>query len=53
MTADVAVFELREGAWEFSDSLGEKRTGKLKLFPVATVKAGRIYGNAQIPVVHV
>ncbi len=50
-TADVAVFELREGKWEFTDSLGDKRAGNRKLIPVATVKAGRVYGNAVIPVV--
>lgn len=48
--ADVAVFELREGKWELTDSLGEKRTGSRKLVPVATVKGGRIYGSAVIPV---
>jgi dihydroorotase len=50
-TADVAVFEMREGKWEFTDSQREKRTGNRKLIPVATVKAGRVYGNAVIPVV--
>lgn len=49
--ADVAVFEPREGKWEFTDSLGDKRTGKMRLFPVATIKGGRIYGNSLIPVV--
>ncbi|MBI3684508.1 MAG: amidohydrolase/deacetylase family metallohydrolase [Acidobacteria bacterium] len=50
-TADVSVFELREGRWEFVDALGDRRTGKLKLIPMATVKGGRLYGNAVIPVV--
>jgi len=49
--ADVAVFDLQEGRFEFSDSLRQKRTGKLKLIPVATVKTGKIYGSASIPVV--
>ncbi|MEP7367256.1 MAG: amidohydrolase/deacetylase family metallohydrolase [Acidobacteriota bacterium] len=49
-TADVAVFELREAPWEMVDSLGEKRPGHLRLRPMATVKAGRIYGNSVIPV---
>ena len=40
--ADVAVFELREAPWEMVDSMGEKRPGKLRLRPVATVKAGRV-----------
>jgi dihydroorotase len=49
--ADVAVFSLQEGRFEFKDSLGEKRTGTKRLVPVATVKAGKIYGSASIPVV--
>ncbi len=49
-TADVAIFELREGRFELTDSLGEKRTGNLKMIPVATLKAGKIYGNSRIPV---
>jgi dihydroorotase len=49
--ADVAVFALQEGRFEFTDSLGAKRPGKLKLVPMATVKTGKIYGSASIPVV--
>ena len=49
--ADVAVFSLAEGNFEFTDSLGAKRTGHQKLVPVATVKGGKIYGSASIPVV--
>lgn len=48
--ADVAVFSLREGDFPFVDALGERRIGHQKLIPVATVKAGRIYGSASIPV---
>jgi dihydroorotase len=48
--ADVAVFTLADGDFEFVDSLGGKRRGHQKLLPVATVKAGRIYGSASIPV---
>jgi dihydroorotase len=48
--ADVAVFSLLEGDFEFVDSLKQTRTGHRKLVPVATVKAGRIYGSASIPV---
>ncbi len=48
--ADVAVFSLDEGDFEFVDSLREKRIGHRRLRPVATVKAGRIYGSASIPV---
>jgi dihydroorotase len=50
-TADVAVFELREGDFEFTDAMREKRTGHRKLVPVASIKAGRVYGNAWLPVV--
>jgi dihydroorotase len=49
--ADVAVFSLTEGRFEFVDAMNQKRTGNLKLVPVATVKAGKIYGSASIPVV--
>jgi len=49
-TADAAVFELREAPWEMVDSMREKRAGKWRLRPVATVKAGRVYGNSVIPV---
>ncbi len=48
--ADIAVFSLEEGDFELVDSLGEKRIGNRKLVPVATVKAGQIYGSASIPV---
>ncbi len=49
--ADLAVFSLDEGDFEFVDALGAKRMGHRKLRPVATVKAGKIYGSASIPVV--
>ena len=49
-TADVAVFELREAPWDMVDSLGEKRPGKMRLKPMATIKGGRPYGNSVIPV---
>jgi dihydroorotase len=47
--ADVAVFELREVPWEMVDSIGDKRAGKWRLRPMATLKAGRPYGNSVIP----
>ena len=50
--ADVAVFSLAEGDFEFVDAEGEKRIGHRKLIPVATVKSGKIYGSASIPVAH-
>ncbi len=49
--ADISVFHLAEGDFEFTDSLRAKRMGHRKLIPVATVKAGKIYGSASIPVV--
>ena len=47
---DVAVFSLEEGDFELIDAHGESRMGHRKLVPVATVKAGKIYGSASIPV---
>jgi dihydroorotase len=42
--ADVAVWSLREGDFEFVDALGARRIGHQKLVPVATVKSGRAWG---------
>src|SRR6266853_4141109 len=39
--ADVAVLELREGTFEFVDNFGNQRTGRQRLFPSATVLAGK------------
>ena len=39
--ADVAVLELREGSFEFEDNYGNKRMGRQRLFPSATVLAGK------------
>jgi dihydroorotase len=39
--ADVAVLELREGNFEFVDNFGNRRTGHQRLFPSATVLAGK------------
>ena len=49
--ADVAVLTMAEGDFDLVDSLGVHRLGHRKLIPAATVKAGRIYGSASIPVV--
>jgi dihydroorotase len=49
--ADVAVFEQVEGKFTFVDSVHDTRIGNIKLRPLATVKAGKIYGSASIPVV--
>jgi dihydroorotase len=40
-TADVAVLELRQGTFEFVDNFANKRTGPQRLFPIATVLAGK------------
>jgi dihydroorotase len=41
--ADVALFELQEGEFPLTDSQGETRLARQRLFPVATVRAGRVY----------
>jgi len=48
--ADVAVFDLEEGDFVFTDALGATRVGHQLLKPVATVKGGHLYGMASIPV---
>lgn len=48
--ADVAIFALAEGDFTLVDAHGQKRIGQRKLVPVATVKAGKFYGSASIPV---
>lgn len=48
--ADIAVFALAEGDFTFSDAHGKKRVGQRKLIPAATIKAGKLYGSASIPV---
>jgi dihydroorotase len=48
--ADVAVFSLREGDFPLVDAMGHRRIGHRKLVPVATIKSGRLYGAATIPV---
>jgi dihydroorotase len=39
--ADVAIMELREGTFEFVDNYKGTRTGHERLFPIATVFAGK------------
>ena len=39
--ADVAVLELREGNFEFVDNFENKRNGRQRLFPIATVLSGK------------
>jgi dihydroorotase len=39
--ADIAILELRDGTFEFLDNYKGTRTGKQRLFPVASVLAGK------------
>jgi len=39
--ADVAIMELREGSFEFLDNYNGRRIGRQRLFPIATVLAGK------------
>jgi len=39
--ADIAILELREGNFDFADNYGNTRTGRQRLFPSATVLAGK------------
>jgi len=39
--ADVAILELREGSFEFLDNYKGTRVGQRRLFPIATVLAGK------------
>lgn len=48
---DVAVFKLEQGGFMLFDSVKQSRIVHRRLLPVATVKSGRIYGSASIPVV--
>ena len=44
------MFSLREGDYSFVNAMGHRRVGHRKLFPAATMKSGRLYGAATIPV---
>jgi dihydroorotase len=39
--ADIAVLELRDGNFEFDDNFGNKRPARQRLFPYATILAGK------------
>ncbi|HLH38919.1 MAG TPA: amidohydrolase family protein [Bryobacteraceae bacterium] len=43
--ADVAILEMREGNFEFEDNFGNRRTGRVKLFPAGTVLNGKRIAN--------
>ena len=44
--ADVSIFELRDGKFEFEDSDGGKRTGRQMLVNKAVVRRGQVFVNA-------
>ena len=44
--ADVSIFELREGQFEFEDSDGGKRAGRQMLVNKAVVRRGQVFVNA-------
>ncbi len=48
--ADISIFSLEDGKFKFTDALGDTREGRRLLHPAATVKAGKLYGAASIPV---
>jgi dihydroorotase len=39
--ADVAILELRDGSFEFVDNYKGTRSGKQRLFPIASVLGGK------------
>lgn len=55
--ADIAVFQMEQGQFPLMESYTtgspEVRIGERKLVPVATVKAGKLYGSATLPVVRI
>jgi dihydroorotase len=45
--ADISILELREGSFEFVDSLGSKRTGRQELFGTAAIRDAKLYEPAK------
>ena len=43
--ADVSIFELRDGKFDFEDSDGEKRTGQKRLVNTTVVRHGQVFVN--------
>ncbi len=43
--ADIALLELRDGAFEFVDNFGNKKTGPRRLVPAGTVLGGKRVGG--------
>ncbi len=48
--ADISIFSLEDGKFKFTDAHRDTREGRRLLRPAATVKAGKLYGAASIPV---
>ena len=46
--ADLAVFEIAEGDYEFVDSGGKRRRARQRLVPYAAIRDGRPYGSINI-----
>jgi dihydroorotase len=44
--ADISIFELREGKFDFEDSDGVKRTGRQSLLSKTVVRRGQVFVNA-------
>ena len=44
--ADVSVFDLQTGEFDFRDATGDTRSGEQKLVPVSTIRAGQLYSPA-------
>ena len=45
--ADISILELREGSFEFVDSLGSKRTGRQAVFGTAAIRDGKLFEPAK------
>jgi dihydroorotase len=41
--ADIAVFRLSTGEFEFEDSMNQKRLGQKKLEPMAVIRGGKLW----------
>jgi dihydroorotase len=49
-TADVAVFDIETGSFDFVDSYGNHMTGQQKLVNVVTIKDGQVWQREAQPV---
>lgn len=48
--ADIGIFEVREGSFEFTDSAHAVRQGRQKLMPVATIRGGEPFYPVEPPI---